>query len=816
MYKSFLFFLLSFLFLNQKALCFNKSDLKNAKQLFETGANFSALKELNSIAYTGLSQEGKANFQQLRYYVYYSIGDMPRARQASSALWDLLVPTKDKQSIYTAQHYAYLSLTYHFDIRADSALYLSEEALKIVWKHPHKTHLIDIHQVYKSHASACRNTFTTYMKSLEKAGKSEELEEYRINYISSYYDSALVYCKKQFPSDNIHTATLIRNYANYYLDLLNGAISANQKSEVEKLSKTILNLYYQSSAILKTHYNTSHPGIAHNLLLSSLVYTYRDKLEPAIELINKAQNMLCRKMDNRAVIGSHYLMLTSYSYLSFALDRQFKSDSSQITLQRIINANHEACQVFLEYALILKSSDKTLIDAYNLNPFNKLTGTYFQYYKLTGNANYCDSVFENSEKCKQLKNLIDHQISRDPIKLLASLSKNEMAVFNNGSAEDPFTLNLSSQNLESVQSNLKSNEGIFYYTDANPHISNGILIGLVATRDKKHMVLLSDSYSNGPMAYSINKNPLFAYLTDSTAKSFETFSKKKYHELIAPLIIYLSHTVNHLYITPDFKHSNLPFEILKNEKNNFLLNKYSISYNLSYHFAGKASAINPVSLQLFLPDLKKAGLTELPFCGKAASDLSNTYEGALTEPTKENLAISFKDPGSVMQLICHSICNLDDLKSTFLLLGDYKLSLEQVKQIKVNTPLLILSSCETDYGWRDRYEGQFSFTKAFLESGAKCVMSTAWKSDDKATAEICSRFYSFLSKGLNKAEALRQAKISFINDHPSLNNPLFWAPLKITGDIEPLILKEKSTSLYWYLLGLPLLILIPFKLRKKR
>jgi len=65
----------------------------------------------------------------------------------------------------------------------------------------------------------------------------------------------------------------------------------------------------------------------------------------------------------------------------------------------------------------------------------------------------------------------------------------------------------------------------------------------------------------------------------------------------------------------------------------------------------------------------------------------------------------------------------------------------------------------------------------FERAGAKGVIASLWNADDKTSKEIMIKFYQNLKKGMSKSEALRQAKISQINNHP-----FFWSPLILIGD----------------------------------
>src|SRR5262249_46157078 len=84
---------------------------------------------------------------------------------------------------------------------------------------------------------------------------------------------------------------------------------------------------------------------------------------------------------------------------------------------------------------------------------------------------------------------------------------------------------------------------------------------------------------------------------------------------------------------------------------------------------------------------------------------------------------------------------------------------------KLDADLVTLSACETGLGKYAGGEGHLGFAQAFFLAGARSLVLTLWKVDDKATALLMSRFYENLLgkredlKGpLPKAEALRQAK----------------------------------------------------------
>lgn len=106
------------------------------------------------------------------------------------------------------------------------------------------------------------------------------------------------------------------------------------------------------------------------------------------------------------------------------------------------------------------------------------------------------------------------------------------------------------------------------------------------------------------------------------------------------------------------------------------------------------------------------------------------------------------------------------------------LTVGELYGLSLNADLVTLSACETGLGAIQNGDDVVGFQRGFLFAGARSIVSTLWKVDDQATRDLMVHFYSGLTKGLTKQEALRQAQLAVKTQMPE---PFFWAAFQLTG-----------------------------------
>jgi CHAT domain-containing protein len=110
------------------------------------------------------------------------------------------------------------------------------------------------------------------------------------------------------------------------------------------------------------------------------------------------------------------------------------------------------------------------------------------------------------------------------------------------------------------------------------------------------------------------------------------------------------------------------------------------------------------------------------------------------------------------------------------------LDLEDIYNLDLPANLVVLSACETGLGKKIEGEGLVGLTRGFMYAGAKRVVASLWKIDDRATAELMQRFYEgLLGQGMRPAAALRAAQLQMRN-HKRWSSPYYWAAFQIQGE----------------------------------
>ena len=112
--------------------------------------------------------------------------------------------------------------------------------------------------------------------------------------------------------------------------------------------------------------------------------------------------------------------------------------------------------------------------------------------------------------------------------------------------------------------------------------------------------------------------------------------------------------------------------------------------------------------------------------------------------------------------------------------GDGLLTAGEILDLKLNAELVVLSACDTGRG-RISGDGVIGLSRSLISAGVPSVLVSLWSVPDAPTAELMTEFYQNLQNNPDKAQALRQAMLTTMKQHP---NPRDWAAFTLIGEAQ--------------------------------
>jgi CHAT domain-containing protein len=110
----------------------------------------------------------------------------------------------------------------------------------------------------------------------------------------------------------------------------------------------------------------------------------------------------------------------------------------------------------------------------------------------------------------------------------------------------------------------------------------------------------------------------------------------------------------------------------------------------------------------------------------------------------------------------------------------------EISQLKLQAQLVVLSGCNTGYGWLLQSEGLISLARSFLYTGIRTVAYTLWPLADKAGSDLVSSFYRAMRSRLPLDKAMRKTKLGYLeNADPVMAHPYYWSGYIVAGKTDP-------------------------------
>jgi len=273
-------------------------------------------------------------------------------------------------------------------------------------------------------------------------------------------------------------------------------------------------------------------------------------------------------------------------------------------------------------------------------------------------------------------------------------------------------------------------------------------------------------------------------------------------ELLEPVMGELA-GVRRLAVVPHGVLNYLPFAALPAPGGGYLVQRYVLLHvpsvahlvELRRLIPGKPDLAARISVTAFAPrpgDLP-ATLREV----EAIGDVLGGVRILVGRRASEKAVRRALGESGVVHLASHGVLNRENPLFSRIELGgrggphgsdDGRLEIHEVLALRIGSPLVFLSGCETALG--PGSAGQFApgedyqtLASAFLQAGARSVIATLWPVADAGAAAFAERFYRRLASE-GPAEALAEAQRGMLGE-PRYRHPYYWAGYRLTGNGRP-------------------------------
>lgn len=153
--------------------------------------------------------------------------------------------------------------------------------------------------------------------------------------------------------------------------------------------------------------------------------------------------------------------------------------------------------------------------------------------------------------------------------------------------------------------------------------------------------------------------------------------------------------------------------------------------------------------------------------------------------------------GRILHFSTHACVDPNAPAQSRIFFSDDFLLLNELQTLDLQSDLVVLSACETGVGAYYRGEGTMSLARSFVYSGSPSVVMSLWSVNDESTAKLMAYFYEGLKKGRSKSEALRGAKLRYLQEAGrSKLHPFYWGAFIQVGSDEALFRHSDFSSIF--------------------
>jgi hypothetical protein len=803
-----------------------------ARILLDQGAHFLALKILDSlevqIKYTAVKRWGE-ELLTLRADVHYQLAEFDLYLNQIELLEKWRIHFYPHDSLRIAMNHTYRAKYFSAMIKPDSGRYNTCRALEIYWNNRETITELPIYQIYLTHVSCLRNSmgfpFDAGLKSIQ-----------------AYSDTCLTLLNRRFPNTCVPKLRAMHSLAIPYFDQAAGIETWKNPTPLAlQCYKEFRNRVFLLMKEYKKLAGHRYPYVSQIELFLGLLEVYRNDNKSAITHFVNAKNA------NTSMQTSLPMYTLSWRWMLGVLKylpRLKYNEAHQVSkIQSLLDYRKELMEAeeifFIRYFYNQAMNRNKEDDVYELCPFAELSWVNLQLFNHTNHAEYLARAWNYIQKDRYLDILKNKYLPESKFftQKNTSVLSREIGLFK----------------LKNDSLMLAENEFASFSKLSKSKLASEIYLSYVAL--KRHLRKFnfpdpfSANYLTGQFTYSIKalqqnltqkKSAWISvshFAEEKATKTFlwvicpDTCWVKEYtwrgrEALLLPklqgkLINYDSDSIDihsHQIYRNIFKSSaealrkrgiqrlyycDDPSRPLGNpelwatdlnpKKPRYLINDFSITFQLlvlpDHLLRNRESSSSKSNIYTVCPKLGEQHIN-LSLARAYSDSISNVLGGkSFNQPVKKGDFLRVLSNAQIVQLFSHG----EGEKG--LVFSDGNLLPEEVRGLKIDADLVSLAACESSNGKLIKGEGVKGMTEALINAGAKRVISSNWKIDEKTTSRILLDFYRNLSVGMRADSSLRLAKIKYLSEAVNTeNSPSFWGGLVLYGNPEAIAIFNRTFS----------------------
>lgn len=328
-----------------------------------------------------------------------------------------------------------------------------------------------------------------------------------------------------------------------------------------------------------------------------------------------------------------------------------------------------------------------------------------------------------------------------------------------------------------------------------------------------------------------NVESFFHALQDpAQEQAYRVLGHRLYQQLVQPARQMVGTLPPRLLVVPDGSLGYIPFDALLTRQVEdrtslkqlpYLIRAHSLSYAYSASLLGELKQLPAArGSQLFLglaPEF--GGSSEHARLAYSVEELEQIREtlgqGTLLvrEEATPSQLIEHAGDYQVVHISSHAAVEDEDPLSSWIAFwegadGRNRLTARELYGLSLNAELAVLGACQTGFGDVRQGEGIMSLARCFTFAGCKSLIMTLWEANHWSTHQIMEGLYRQLAQQLPKDQALRQAKLAYLESEQvdrQAAHPYYWAAAIPIGDMRALDWSQEPWEAYGLAIGLMLL-----------